>query len=51
MKGKKPTRQQKKILEKAGFNPYDWLVLKNPTDSLVIQHKEKGNIETIIFGV
>lgn len=50
MKGRKPTREQKKILEKKGLNPYDWLVLKNPTDSLVVQHKEKGSIETIKLG-
>lgn len=50
MKGKKPTRQQKKIIEKAGLNPYEWLVLKNPTNALVIQHKEKAIIETVEFG-
>ncbi len=49
MKGKNPTRQQKKIMEKAGLNPYDWLVLKNPTNTLVIRHREKGVTETIEF--
>jgi len=40
MKGKKPTREQKKIIEKNNLNPREWLVLKNPTGVLVVQHRD-----------
>lgn len=40
IKGKKPTRQQRKILEKAGLNPADWLVIKIMKDSILIRNRE-----------
>lgn len=47
MKGKKPTREQKKIIQERKLNPYEWLVLKNPTAELHIQHKESNEINII----
>lgn len=40
MKGKNPTRQQKMIIKENRLNPANWLVLKNPTGKLYIQHRE-----------
>jgi hypothetical protein len=36
MNGKKPTREQKKILLKNGYDPLEWLVVKNTLTELVI---------------
>lgn len=47
MKGKNPTRFQRKILEKSRLNPSNWLILKNPTGELVIQNKITGKIRTV----
>lgn len=47
MKGKKPTRQQKKILQDTKLNPNNWLVLKNPTNELHIQNRETKRIRII----
>lgn len=47
MKGKIPTRVQKKIIASHGLDPSEWLVLKNPTTGLVIKHRETGKIEEI----
>ena len=35
--GKKPTREQRKLIEAHGLNPIDWLVVKDtPTEMLLI---------------
>lgn len=47
MKGKKPTRQQKKIMKERRLNPDNWLVLKNPTNELHIQHRENKKIKIL----
>lgn len=47
MKGKKPTRVQKKIMIGEGLNPLDWLVLKNPSDELVIINRLSNEEKTI----
>lgn len=47
MKGKNPTREQKKIMKERKLNPYEWLVLKNPTTELHIQHRESKEINII----
>ena len=47
MKGKNPTRQQKKILQGRRLNPNNWLVLKNPTNELHIQHRETKSIRVL----
>lgn len=47
MKGKNPTREQKKIMQGSKLNPYEWLVLKNPPTELHIQHRESKEIKII----
>ncbi|WP_166484803.1 DUF6906 family protein [Clostridium cuniculi] len=47
MKGKNPTREQKKIMQGSKLNPYEWLVLKNPPTELHIQHRESKEIKVI----
>ena len=40
MKGKKPTWQERKILQKAGYDTYTWLVQKNSPEFLQIINKD-----------
>ena len=47
MKGKNPTRQQKKIMQERRLNPDEWLVLKNPSTELHIQHRESKKIKVL----
>lgn len=47
MKGKNPTREQKKIIQERKLNPYEWLVLKNPPTELHIQHRESKEVKII----
>ncbi|MCR1953102.1 hypothetical protein NSA50_19085 [Clostridium sp. DSM 100503] len=47
MKGKKPTRQQKMIMQERRLNPSNWLVLKNPTNQLHIQHRGTKKIRIL----
>ena len=47
MKGKNPTRQQKMCIKKHKLKPENWLVLKNPTGKLEIQHRETGTIKIL----
>ena len=41
------TRQQKKIMQERRLNPNNWLVLKNPTSELHIQHRESKKIKIL----
>ena len=47
MKGKNPTREQKKIMQERRLNPYEWLVLKNPSTELHIQNRESKEVKII----
>jgi hypothetical protein len=47
VQGQRPTRRQKEAIEAARLKPDNWLVLKNPTGQLIIQHKETGKEKTI----
>ena len=47
MKGKVPTRQQRKIIEANKLDPRDWLVMKNPTGELHIKHRTTGECKTL----
>ena len=51
MKGKNPTRQQKKIMQERRLNPDEWLVLKNPSTELHIQHRESKKIKVLSIQV
>lgn len=45
--GKRPTRNQMKIIQAAGLNPSNWLIVKNQTHEMQIVHRVSGNLKTI----
>ena len=46
--GKRPTRQQKIRLGKAGLSPENWLIVKNkPNGEMVILHKHTNKVRVI----
>ena len=47
MHGKKVTYQQRKLLEKAGLDPQEYLVQKIKKDTLQLIHKTTGEIKEI----
>ena len=48
--GKKPTYEQRKVLEAWGINPREWLVSKSTTTEMVIVHRHTDTIRTITKG-
>lgn len=48
--GKKPTRQQKKMISENGKNPQNWLVERETPQELVIIHRETGRLITFPKG-
>lgn len=40
MKGRKPTREERKIIQNAGLDTYSWLVQKNTTNEMQVIHAE-----------
>lgn len=42
MNGKKPTREQRKLIMKNKLDTYKWLVFKDTSDELHLIHKETG---------
>lgn len=47
MQGKKVTYQQRKILEKAGLDPKDYLVQKVKADRLQLVHRSTGEVKEV----
>lgn len=47
MKGRKPTREERKYISKAGFDTYKWLVQKNTLTTMYIINRD-DNTETTI---
>jgi hypothetical protein len=45
--GKRPTLNQKKIIDAARLNPADWLIVKNLPHQLHIIHRDTGNARVI----
>ena len=45
--GRKPTYQERKIINKNGFDSYEWFVQKNTNEFLVIVNKTTGKVESI----
>lgn len=45
--GKKPTREQRKLLLENDFDTYDWLVVKDTPSRMVVSHRDTGEIATI----
>ena len=37
--GKKPTREQRKLIERSKLNATDWLVVKDTPEELVLVHR------------
>lgn len=46
--GKKPTRGQRKFLEEKGYSTYDWLIVQNTNDYMIVQNRYTG-LEKVIF--
>ena len=46
--GKKPTREQRKLMEKWKVNPQDWLVERDTLSELVLIHRHFDNTKKII---
>lgn len=47
MQGKKPTYQQRKLLEKEGLDPMDYLVQKIKKDSIQLINRNTGEVKEI----
>lgn len=45
--GKKPTREERKILEKNNIDTYSWLIKSHTTKEIKLIHRETGEIKTI----
>lgn len=41
---KKPTRQQKILMQKMKLNPADWMVERDTTEKLVIVHRHFNSV-------
>jgi hypothetical protein len=45
--GHRPTRRQKSQIKTAGFNPDNWLVVKNLSNQLHLIHRNTGTTKII----
>lgn len=48
--GKKPTRQQRKMLEEKGLNTYNWFVIKDTTTDMTVEHRHTDTVRIIRKG-
>lgn len=46
--GKKPTREQKKLIQKWKMNPENWLVVKDTPDQMLLVHRHSDKTTKII---
>lgn len=46
--GKKPTREQRKLMEKWKLNSQDWLVVKDEPSRMTLVHRHFDNTKKII---
>ena len=49
--GLKPTRRQRGVMEQAGLDAREWLVVKDTPEGLVIVNKESGEVKEIHFNI
>ena len=49
--GKKPTREQRKLMQKWKVNTQDWLVERETLSELVLRHRHFDRIKIIPKGV
>ena len=47
IRGRKPTYEERKILQKNGYDTYDWLVTKSTPTFIEIVNKDNGDIKII----
>jgi hypothetical protein len=45
--GKRPSKEQKLILQRLGYDPADWLICKNTAEELVVECRYTGKHRTI----
>lgn len=45
---KKPTREQKKLIQKQDLNPADWMVERDTTEEMVLVHRHSDREKKII---
>lgn len=46
--GKKPTREQRKLLQQWNLDTYNWLVVKDTPTEMVLVHRNFDSIKRII---
>ena len=46
--GVKPTREQKKLIQKMKLNPADWMVERDTPEKLVLVHRHFDSVTRII---
>lgn len=47
VRGRKPTYEERKIIEKAKYDTYSWLVTKNTSTFLELVHRETGEVKVL----
>ena len=47
--GKKPTYEQRKLIQHWGLNPMDWLVVKDTSTEVVLVHRHLEQTTKTIF--
>jgi len=47
--GKKPTREQRKLIESNKLNPADWLVVKDTPELMVLVHRFSDKTTKTIY--
>lgn len=50
MKGKNPTREQRKILFKNGLDSCNWLVQKDTPDKMQLIHRDTKEVKVVFKG-
>lgn len=45
---KKPTREQRKLIEQSGLDAHDWLVVKDTSTELVLVHRLSDKTTKVI---
>lgn len=46
--GRKPTREQRKLMQKWGMDPVSWLVVKDTPTEMVLVHRHGDSTKKVI---
>ena len=46
--GKKPTREQRKLIQKWKLNPADWMIERDTPEEMVLVHRHFDRVKKII---